>query len=128
MGEDMNKEVDLAAQIAQATGVDQEKVPEVVQLALEELHRITIVNEKGPTAAIMEACFCFGGKAAFHLVGLFASDHEYHGRDDDAFMWREVAMRLIPSAYAEGHDRIASWFSEKTPARLRLDAEINKRR
>jgi hypothetical protein len=126
-GDDMSERNDLVARIAQVTNIHPEKVCEVVQLALEELHRIMIVDEKGPTAAVMEACFSFGGEAAFHLIGLFASEHAYHGRDDDAGMWSEVAIRFIPGAYAEGCDRIAPWFNEKTAGRLRLDAEIKKR-
>jgi hypothetical protein len=35
-------------------------------------------------------------------------------------------MRFIPTAYAEGCDRIAPWFREKTPARLLLDADIRE--
>ena len=120
----MSEGSDLATRIAQATAIQPEKVCEVVQLALEELQRITIVDEKGPTAAVMEACFSFGDAAAFHLIGLFASEHAYHGRDDDAGAWSEMAMRFIPSAYAQGCARIAPWFGEKTAARLRLDAEI----
>jgi hypothetical protein len=126
-GDDMSESNDLATRIARATGVHPEKICEVVQLALEELHRITIVDEKGPTAAVMEACFSFGGEAAFHLIGLYASEHAYHGQDDDAGMWSEVAMRFIPTAYAEGCDRIAPWFAEKTAGRLRLDADIRNR-
>ena len=118
------KEMTSQTRIAEATDIQPEKVCEVVQLALEELHRIMIIDEKGPTAAVMEACFSFGGEAAFHLIGLFASEHAYHGRDDNVFLWREVAMRFIPSAYAEGRDRIAPWFDEKTAARIRLDTEI----
>jgi hypothetical protein len=114
----------LVVRIAQSTGLQPEKVAEVVQLALEEIHRITIVDEKGPTAAVMEACFSFGDKAAFHLIGLYVSEHDYHGRGDDAGIWNEVAMRFIPTAYAEGCDRIAPWFREKTPARLLQDADI----
>jgi len=95
-----------------------------VQLALQELHRITIVDEKGPTAAAMEACFSFGSKAAFHLMGLFASEHDYHGRKDDAGVWSEIAMRFIPTAFQEGCGRIAPWFAEKTVARRELDAAI----
>jgi hypothetical protein len=125
--DDMSERSDLATRIAQATGIQPEKVCEVVQLALEELHRIMIVDEKGPTAAVMEARFSFGGEAAFHLIGLFASEHAYHGRDDDVGMWSEVAMRFIPSAYAEGWARIAPWFGEKTADRLRLDAAIRNR-
>jgi hypothetical protein len=56
-GDDMSEGVDLATRIAQATGIQPEKLREAVQLALEELHRVTIVDEKGPTAAVMEACF-----------------------------------------------------------------------
>jgi len=54
-GEDMThgERNDLSTRIAQATGIDPEKVHEVVRLALEELHRITIVDEKGPTAAVI---------------------------------------------------------------------------
>ena len=75
---------------------------------------------------MMEACFSFGGEAAFHLVGIFSALHEYHGRDDDVFLWREVAKRFIPSAYAEGRDRTAPWYAEKTPERLRLVARFNQ--
>jgi hypothetical protein len=123
----MSDQNDLATRIAQATGIQPEKVCKVVQLALQDLHRITIVDEKGLTAAIMEACFSFGGEAAFHLIGLFATDHAYHGRNDDAGIWNEVAMRFIPSAYREGCARIAPWFAKKTPERLRLDADIRER-
>jgi tellurite resistance protein len=118
---------DLSTRIAQATGVDPEKVHEVVRLALEELHHITIVHEKGPTAAVMETCFSFGAEAAFHLIGLYISEHDYHGRDDDAGVWREVAMRFIPTACSEGSERIAPWFAEKTAARLKLDAAPRNR-
>jgi hypothetical protein len=117
----------LVIRIAQSTGLQPEKVAEVVQLALEEIHRIAIVDEKGPTAAVMEACFSFGEKAAFHLIGLYVSEHDYHGRGDDAGIWNEVAMRFIPTAYAEGCDRMAPWFSEKTPDRLLLDADKPRR-
>jgi hypothetical protein len=123
----MSESNDLATRIAQATGIQPEKLREVVQLALEELHRITIVDEKGPTAAVIETCFSFGDEAAFHLIGLFASEHAYHGRDDDAGMWSEVARRFIPTAYAEGCDRIAPWFAEKAAGRLGLDADIRNR-
>src|SRR5580765_2793649 len=126
-GDDMSERNDLATRIAQATGVRPEKVCEVVQLALEELHRITIVDEKGPTAAVMEACFSFGGAAAFHLIGLYASEHQYHGRDDDAGIWAEVGRRFIPTEYVEGCVRIAPWFAEKTADRLGLDADIRNR-
>ena len=74
----------LVARITQSTGVQPEKVAEVVQLALEQLHRITIVDERGPTAAVVEARFSFGDKAAFHLIGLYVSEHDYYGRGDDA--------------------------------------------
>lgn len=123
----MSERIDLATQIAQVTGIQPEKVCEVGQLALQDLHRITIVDEKGLTAAVMEACFSFGGEAAFHLIGLFVADHDYHGRNDDAGMWNEVAMRFIPTAYREGCARIAPWFAEKTPERVRLDADIGGR-
>jgi hypothetical protein len=123
-GDDMSERNGLATRIGQATGIPPEKVCEVVQLALEELHHIMIVDEKGPTAAVMEACFSFGGDAAFHLIGLFVSEHDYHGRDDDAGIWSEVAKRFIPSAYAEGCARIAPWCREKTTDRLGLDADI----
>lgn len=107
----------LAMRIGLAAGVEPEKVAQVVQLALESLHRITVVDKKGPTAAVMEACFSFGGASAFHLIGLFASEHDYHGRSDDAGVWTEVAMRFIPDAYREGCERIAPWFAEKKAAR-----------
>jgi hypothetical protein len=71
---------------------------------------------------LMEACFSFGAEAAFHLMGLFASENDYHGRKDEAAMWSEVAIRFIPSAYREGCDRIVPWFSEKTVTRRELDA------
>jgi hypothetical protein len=116
------KHGNLAARIAQATGVEPGKVTEVVQLAFEELHRIAIVDEKGPTAAVIEACFSFGDEAAFHLMGLYASEHDYHDREDEAGIWSETAMRLIPSAYRERCDRIAPWFSERAAARLRAAA------
>jgi hypothetical protein len=122
----MSERDDLTTGIAEATGVQPQKVGDVVRLALEELHRLTIVDEKGPTAAVMEACFSFGGEAAFHLIGLFASEHAYHGQNDSAGMWSEVAMRFIPRAYAEGCDRIAPWFSQRTAARLELEAAIQE--
>ena len=123
---DINRD-DLSNRISRATGVQPEKVGEVVQLALEELHRIAIVDEKGPTAAAMKACFSFGAEAAFHLMGLFASEHEYHGRKDDADAWFEIAMRFNPAAFREGCDRTAPWFAEKTAARRELDAAIRHR-
>jgi hypothetical protein len=122
-----NDRADLVSRIAKATGMDAEKVTEVVRLAFEELHRISIIDEKGPTATVMETCFSFGVEAAFHLIGIYASEHDYHGRDDDAGLWAEVAMRIIPTAYREGCDRIAPWFSEKTADRLELDAAIRHR-
>jgi hypothetical protein len=127
MSDDMSEKNDLLTRIAQATGVQPKKVDEVVQLALQELHRITIVDEKGPTAAVMEACFSFGGEAAFHLIGLYVSEHDYHGRHDDAGIWNEVAMRFIPDEYRDGCKRIAPWFAEKTAARVDLDAAIQNR-
>lgn len=75
----------VALRIARTTGVQPDKVGEVLQLALEELHRIAIVDEKGPTAAAMETTFSFGAEAAFHLMGLFATEHDYHGRKDEAW-------------------------------------------
>jgi hypothetical protein len=72
----------------------------------------------------MEACFSFGDDAAFHFIGLYASEHDYHGRSDEAGTWTEVAKRFIPTAYAEGCVRVAPWFAEKTAGRLRLDAAI----
>jgi hypothetical protein len=88
-----------------------------------EMHRIMIVYERGPTAAAMETCFSFGADAAFHLIGLCASEHHYHGRADDARTWNEVAMRFIPDAHREGCQRIAPWFSERTPDRVSLDED-----
>ena len=122
--EDMNRydQGDFASRIARATAVDETSVREVVRLVLEELHRISIVHEKGPTAAVMETCFSFGAEAAFHLTGIYACEHDYHGRHDDAGAWAELAMRFIPTAYREGCDRIAPWFSQKTAARLKLEA------
>jgi hypothetical protein len=120
----MSEQDDLATSIAEATGVQPQKVREAVRLALQELHRLTIVDEKGPTAAVMETCFSFGGDAAFHLIGLFASEHAYQGRMDSAGMWSEMAMRFIPSAYAEGCNRIAPWFAERTPKRVLLDDDL----
>jgi len=116
----------LATQISRSTGVPPEKVAGVVQLALQELHRISIIDEKGPTAAVMEACFSFGAEAAFHLVGLFVSEHDYHGREDDAGIWSEVAKRFIPAEFEAGCDRIARWFAEKTADRRALDAAIRR--
>jgi len=116
-------EIMSASQIGQATGVDPGRVREIIQLALEELHRITIVHEYGPTAAMMEAAFGFGGEAAFHLVGIFAAVDEYKGREDDVFMWSEVAKRFIPDEYAEGVERMTPWLREKTVERLLQDAE-----
>ena len=66
---------DLATRIAQDTGVNPEKVGDVIQHALEELHRMATVDQKDSTAAVMEACFSSGAKAAFHLIGLYATDH-----------------------------------------------------
>src|ERR1022692_4509218 len=109
---------ELATRIARATGVEPKKVEEVVQLALEELHRITVIDEKGLTAAMMAARFSFGAEAAFHLIGLFVEDHLLHGRKDDAGILNEVAVRLIPIAHQEGCDRIAPWFSERSAARI----------
>ena len=109
--------VNLSPKIVQATGLEPEKICEVVYLYLAEMHRIMIVDEKGPTAAAMETCFSFGADAAFHLIGLYASNDHYHGRDDDAGVWNEVAMRFIPQAHREGCERISPWFSERTPAR-----------
>jgi hypothetical protein len=43
----------LSIRIAKQTGLEPVKVGEVVQLALEELHRISIVDERGLTAAMM---------------------------------------------------------------------------
>jgi UDP-N-acetylmuramoylalanine-D-glutamate ligase len=37
----------VATRIAQATGLEPEKIADVIQLYLVELHRITIVDEKG---------------------------------------------------------------------------------
>lgn len=118
---------DLTTRIARGTAVPPEKVGEVVQMALEELHRIAIVDDKGPTAAAMAACFAFGAETAFHLMGLFASEHDYHGRQDEAGMWSEISARLIPQAYREGCDRIAPWLMERTEARSRLNKEILNR-
>jgi hypothetical protein len=122
----MVAKMDLASRIGQTAGVEPEKVCEVVTLALEEFHRLTIVDEKGPTAAVMEACFAFGADAAFHLMGFLSSEHDYHGRIDEARVWNEVAMRFIPEAHRKGCERIAPWFSEKTPARVRLDDASNR--
>lgn len=113
--------------IVQKTGLGPEKIRDVIFLYLAEVHRITIVDEKGPTAAVMETCFSFGADAAFHLIGLYASEHQYHGRDDAAWAWSEVAMRFIPQAHQEGGERIASWFAEQTPARVSLDEDIRAR-
>jgi hypothetical protein len=120
--------MDLASRIGWTAGVEPEKVCEVVTLALEEFHRLTIVDEKGMMAAAMEACFAFGADAAFHLMGFLSSDHNYQGRTDEARVWNEVAMRFIPEAHRKGCERIAPWFSERSPARVRIDeaAEINK--
>jgi hypothetical protein len=79
--------MDLTTRIGQTTGVESEKVCEVVTLALVEFHRLTIVDEKGATAAVIEACFLFGADAAFHLMGFLSSGHDYHGRIDEARMW-----------------------------------------
>src|ERR1700730_18061217 len=99
-----DEQSDPADRIARATDVRPEKVGEIVQSALEELHRISLVHEKGPTAAVMAACVSFGDKAAFHLIGLYASERQYHGRGDDAGIWSEIAIRFIPIAYREGCD------------------------
>jgi hypothetical protein len=81
--------VEPITRIVQATGLEPEKICEVVYLYLADMHRIMIVDEKGPTAAAMETCFSFGADAAFHLIGLYASNDHYHGRDDDAGVWNE---------------------------------------
>jgi hypothetical protein len=83
----MSERDDLKSRIAEKTGVQPTKVTEVVRLALEQLHRLSVVDEKGPTEAVMEACFSFGDAAAFHLIGLFVTEHAYHGRFDDAGIW-----------------------------------------
>ncbi|MEE1614044.1 hypothetical protein [Microvirga sp. CF3016] len=113
------------AEIAAKVGVEPEKVCEIVQLALEEFHRQTAIGDKGPSDAVMEACFSFGAEAAFHLIGLFACFSAYRGNFDEAAIWEEVGMRLIPNAYQEGVDRIAPWFSERSPERLRHDEYIH---
>ena len=119
--------VEPITRIVQATGLEPEKICEVVCLYLADMHRIMIVDEKGPTAAAMETCFSFGADAAFHLIGVYASNDHYHGRDDDAGAWNEVAMRFIPQAHREGCERISPWFSERTPARASLDKYLKKR-
>jgi hypothetical protein len=50
--------------------------------------------------------------------------HDYHGRDDEAGIWVEVAKRFIPDAYREGCQRIAPWFAGKTADRLALDTDV----
>jgi hypothetical protein len=55
--------------IVQATGLDPQKICDVVYLYLAEMHRITIVDERGATAAAMETCFSLGADAAFSLDG-----------------------------------------------------------
>jgi hypothetical protein len=72
----------------------------------------------------MEARFSFGDKAAFHLIGLYVSEYDYHGRDDEAGIWVEVAKRFISDAYREGCQRIAPWFTAKTADRLALDTDM----
>ena len=119
--------VEPITRIVQATGLEPAKICEVVYLYLAAMHRIMIVDEKGPTAAAMETCFSFGADAAFHLIGLYASNDHYHDRDDDAGEWNEVAMRFIPQAHREGCERISPWFSERTPARASLDKYLKKR-
>jgi hypothetical protein len=125
---DRHNHGDLASRIAKVTGVDAARVGQVIRLALEELHRISIVDELGPTAAVEETCFSFGPEVAFHLIGLYVSEHDYHGRDDDAGIWAEVAKRFFPTEYREGCARIARWFSEKTDDRLALDVGIRQNR
>jgi hypothetical protein len=44
-------------QIAHAIGLQPDKIGQVVQLAFEELHRITILDEEGLTATAMAAYF-----------------------------------------------------------------------
>ena len=118
---------DLAIRIGTRTGVEPGKVCQVVQLAFEELHRLTIVGDKGPTDAAMEARFSFGAEAAFHLIGMFAVENAYHGRIDEAGTWNEVAMRFIPDAHREGVERSTPWFKERTPMRVELDEQIGQR-
>jgi hypothetical protein len=124
---DRRDKVEPITRMVQATGLEPEKICEVVYLYLAEMHRIMIVDEKGPTAAAMQTCFSFGADAAFHLFGLYASQDQYHGRDDDAGVWNEVAMRFIPQAHRQGCERVASWFSERTPARASLDDHLKNR-
>src|SRR5262245_50689476 len=103
----------LANKISVRTGIKPEKIAEIVQLALEELHRLSIVGSQGPADAAMEACFSFGGEAAFHFIGILAVDNAYAGRENEAAMWNGVAMRFVPAAYREGAERIAPWFHER---------------
>jgi hypothetical protein len=95
-GQDHDKNL-LVTRIAQETGLEPEKIAEVIRLCLAGLHRITIVDEKGSTAAVMETCFSFGADAAFHLIGLYVSEHQGHGRSDDARVWNEVAVKTRPT-------------------------------
>jgi hypothetical protein len=83
----------LAEKIAARTGVDPAKVVEVVQLALEELHRLTVVGDKGPTDAAMETCF--SGEAAFTLHRCLSDGEPHDGRVNEARTWSEVAIRFI---------------------------------
>ena len=46
--------VTLTDTITERTGVDPHKVKEIVEQALEELHRLCIVGDKGPTDAAPE--------------------------------------------------------------------------
>jgi hypothetical protein len=108
--------------------LEEARVSQVIRLALEQPHRTSIVDERGPTAAVEETCFSFGPEAAFHLIGLFVSEHDYHGRDDEAGIWAEVAKRFFPTEYREGCARIARWFSEKTDDRLAIDIGIRQNR
>ena len=48
------------ARIDRGTGISPDRVGEVVQVALEELHRIAAIEEEGPSASVMAACFAFG--------------------------------------------------------------------
>jgi hypothetical protein len=112
--------------IAAEAGIERDKVCRIVELALAQLHRQTMVGASGPTDAVMDACFSFGADAAFHLIGLFACFQAYRGNFDDAADWDELGMRFIPDAYQKGVARIAPWRAERSPERVKYDEYIQE--
>jgi len=113
--------VTLTDTITERTGVDSHHVNEIIEQALEELHRLCIVGDKGPTDAVMEACLSFGGKASFHFIGILAVDRAFTGDVDGAREWDEMAKRFIPEAYCDGVSRVSAWLKERTSTRIALD-------